>query len=107
MTPHLMVRPSSLISSGLRMEQVDSNLSFFKFTDELQSRMEELLDKHKAGLLTADEEAEYAGIAELDRIFTLVNSQLAAQAKWSPTKLEDLYDDELDSYANTATHLNS
>ncbi|HEY9607827.1 hypothetical protein [Allocoleopsis sp.] len=106
MTPQLMVRPSSLIGSGLRMEQVDSNLSFFKFTDELQSRLEELLEKHKAGLVTPDEEAELAGISDLSQIFTFINSRLAAQAKWSPTEPEDLYNDEQDSYVNTATPQN-
>ncbi len=106
MTPHFMVRPSSFIGSGLQMEQVDSNLSFFRFTEELQSRLEDLLEKSKAGLLTPDEEAELAGISDLSQIFTFINSQLAAQAKWSPTKPEDLYDDEPDIYVNTATPQN-
>jgi hypothetical protein len=106
MTPHLMVRPSSFIGSGLQMEQVNTNLSFFKFTDELQSRLEDLLEKSKAGLLTPDEEAELAGISDLSQIFTFINSQLAAQAKWFPAEPEDLYDDEPDPYVNTATPQN-
>ena len=88
------------------MEQVDSNLNFFRFTDELQSRLEDLLEKSKAGLLTPDEEAELAGISDLSQIFTFINSKLAAQAKWSPAEPEDLYDDEPDSYVNTATPQN-
>lgn len=80
MTPQLMVPPSFLMHSGIRISQVE-NLTLFKFTDELQSRMEELLEKHKTGLLKPDEETEYAGISELDRIFTWVNAQLIAQQK--------------------------
>lgn len=62
----------------------------FRFTDELQSRFEELLQKKKADALTPEEEAEYVGISELERIFTLINAQLAAKSKCCPNKLEDL-----------------
>ena len=89
MTTQLMVQPSSLISSGIRMSGF-GDIYLFKFTDELQSRFEELLDKKKANGLTAEEEAEYLGISELQRIFTLINAQLAAKSKWCPNKLEDL-----------------
>ena len=58
------------------------NIYLFRFTDELQSRFEELLDKKKADTLTLEEEAEYTGISELQRIFTLINAQLAAKSKW-------------------------
>jgi hypothetical protein len=47
----------------------------FKFTNELQSRLEELSLKRKAGFITS-EEAELAGILELDRIFTLLNARI-------------------------------
>ena len=33
-------------------------------------------------MLTLEEEAEYTGISELQRIFTLINAQLAAKSKW-------------------------
>jgi hypothetical protein len=102
MVPQLMVQPSALMSSGIRMSEF-GNIYLFKFTDELQSRFEELLEKKKADLLTPEEEAEYAGISELERIFTLINAQLAAKSKWCPTQLEDLYDNELDTSVNTAT----
>ncbi|MEH2166694.1 MAG: hypothetical protein V7K41_08470 [Nostoc sp.] len=46
--------------------------------------------KKKADALTPEEEAEYVGISELERIFTLINAQLAAKSKWCPNKLEDL-----------------
>ncbi len=83
------------------------DIYLFKFTSELQSRLEELLEKKKANLLTPEEEAEYAGISELERIFTLINAQLASKSKWCPTKLEDLYDNEPDTSVNTATPQNT
>ncbi len=89
MTTQLMVQPSSLISSGIRMSEF-GDIYLFKFTDELQSRFEELLEKKKADALTPEEEAEYVGISELERIFTLINAQLAAKSKWCRPKLEDL-----------------
>lgn len=88
MNPHLMVRPSSFIGSGLQIKQVNSNLSFFKFTDELQSRLESLLEKSKAGVLTPDEAAELAGISDLSQIFTFINSQLAVQAQMEDPRQE-------------------
>jgi hypothetical protein len=89
MTTQLTVQPSSLISSGIKMSEF-GNIYLFRFTDELQSRFEELLDKKKADTLTLEEEAEYTGISELQRIFTLINAQLAAKSKWCPNKLENL-----------------
>jgi hypothetical protein len=35
-----------------------------------------LSEKKKAGLLTTEEDAELAGILELDRIFTLLNAKI-------------------------------
>ena len=106
MTPQLMVHPSALMSSGIRMSEF-GNIYLFKFTSELQSRFEELLEKKKADILTPEEEAEYAGISELERIFTLINAQLAAKSKWCPTQLEDLYDNEPDTSVNTVTPPNT
>lgn len=83
------------------------DIYLFKFTSELQSRLEELLEKKKANLLTPEEEAEYAGISELERIFTLINAQLASKSKWCPTKLEDLYNNEPDTSVNTVTPQNT
>lgn len=106
MTTQLMVQPSSLMLSGIRMSEF-GNIYLFKFTDELQSRFEKLLERKKADLLTPEESAEYAGISELERIFTLINAQLATKSKWCPTKLEDLYDNEPDTSMNTATPPNT
>ncbi|XHR83358.1 MAG: hypothetical protein ACFKPT_03005 [Gloeotrichia echinulata GP01] len=73
----VLVKPSYLLSS-IRIEKVD-NSHLFKFNDELQERMEELLDRKKAYLLTPEEVIELEGIGELDRIFTHINAMLVAQ----------------------------
>jgi hypothetical protein len=80
MTTQLMVQPSSFMPSGVVMSQL-GDVYIFKFTDELQSRLEYLLDKHKQDNLTQNERAELNGISELSQIFTVVNAQLADQAK--------------------------
>ncbi len=67
-------RPSSLISS-IKLEKVDQH-SLFKFSDDLQSKMEQLLERKKADLLTPEELAELEAIGELDRIFTHINAML-------------------------------
>ncbi|MBD1895158.1 hypothetical protein [Coleofasciculus sp. FACHB-129] len=77
MTP-VVIRPSSWLTTGIRVEKVE-NMNLFKFTEELQSRMEELLEKKKADFLTPEEAAELEGIGELDMIFTYINAQIAAQ----------------------------
>ncbi|MCP2728213.1 hypothetical protein [Limnofasciculus baicalensis] len=74
-----MVQPSCWIDSGIKISQV-RNLYLFKFTDELQSQLENLCEKNKAGLLTVAEEAELTGILELDRIFTLLNARIIAES---------------------------
>ncbi|BAZ32576.1 hypothetical protein NIES4074_50820 [Cylindrospermum sp. NIES-4074] len=77
MTPAIS-RPSSLLSR-IQVEKVDK-LNLFKFSDELQNRMETLLERKKADLLTPDEIIELEAIGELDRIFTHINAMLVAQA---------------------------
>ena len=67
-------RPSTLLG-GIQVEKVDK-FNLFKFTDELQKRMEELLERKKADLLTSDEVVELEAIGELDRIFTHINAML-------------------------------
>lgn len=76
-TPVLMIEPSSWLRSGITVAKVD-NIDLIKFSDELHDRLEELLEQRKAGLLTMEEEAEYAGIAELERILTFINAKLIA-----------------------------
>jgi len=70
-------KPSTLIHE-IRLEPV-GEWSLFKFSDDLQNRMEDLLDKKKMDQLTPDEVAELDAIGELDRIFTHINAMLAAQ----------------------------
>ncbi|NJM48059.1 MAG: hypothetical protein HC860_19345 [Alkalinema sp. RU_4_3] len=79
MITQTMVQPSSWIDSGIQIQQV-RGLSLFKFTDDLQTRLETLLEKHKDQTLSEPETAEFAGITELDRIFTLMNARLIAES---------------------------
>ena len=72
----ISTKPSSLIGS-IKLEQVNQR-SLFKFTDDLQLRMEELLESKKADNLTPSEVAELEAIGELDRIFTHMNAMLLA-----------------------------
>lgn len=79
MITQIMVQPSSWVESGIKISKV-RDLNMFKFTEELQSRLEDLSEKKKAGFLTSEEEAELTGILELDRIFTLLNARLIAES---------------------------
>ncbi|BBD65841.1 hypothetical protein NIES4072_04800 [Nostoc commune NIES-4072] len=79
MITQMMVQPSFWVESGIKISKI-RNLHLFKFTDELQSRLEELSLKRKAGFLTSEEEAELTGILELDRIFTLLNARIIAES---------------------------
>jgi hypothetical protein len=74
----VIISPQSFLETGIRVEKVD-DVRLFKFTDELQSRLEDLLEKNETGSLTLEEETELNGIGELDRIFTYLNSLLIAQ----------------------------
>lgn len=75
--PIPMIEPSSWLRSGITVKKVDG-VNLVKLTNELHTRLEELLEKRKAELLTPIEEAEYAGISELERILTFVNAKLIA-----------------------------
>ena len=69
---------ASTLLGRIKVEKLDK-FNLFKFTDELQKRMEELLERKKADLLTSDEVVELEAIGELDRIFTHINAMLVAQ----------------------------
>jgi len=73
-----MVQPSSWVECGIQISKV-RDLNLFKFTSELQTRLEELSERRKSEIITSSEEAELAGILELDRIFTLLNAKIIAQ----------------------------
>ena len=52
----------------------------FKFSDALQDRMEDILERRKKnGALTLTKISELDSIGELDRIFTHINAMIAAQ----------------------------
>ncbi len=72
-----LVKPSAFLES-IRIEKVDQ-MNLFKFTDELQERVEELLDRKKVDSLSMEETSELEAIGELDRIFTHINAMLTAQ----------------------------
>lgn len=55
-------------------------LNIFKFTEELQTRLETLLTRKKEDALTSEEIAELADITELDRIFTMLNARIIAES---------------------------
>ena len=74
----VMIQPSFWVESGIKIKKV-RNAYLFKFTDELQSRLNDLSERKKSGTLSA-EEAELAGILELDRIFTLLNARILAES---------------------------
>jgi hypothetical protein len=74
----VVISPQSLLETGIRVEKVD-DLRLFKFTDDLQDKLDELLVKNQSALLTTTEQEELSSIIELDRIFTYLNSLLIAQ----------------------------
>ncbi len=51
----VVISPPSLLEKGIKVEQI-AGLLLFKFTDELQSRLEDLLEKNKTGYLTLENE---------------------------------------------------
>ncbi|BAU09960.1 hypothetical protein LEP3755_04370 [Leptolyngbya sp. NIES-3755] len=69
-------KPSSILHE-IKIEKVGA-WNLFKFSDALQLRMEELLEKKKADQLALEEIGELDAIAELDRIFTHINAMMAA-----------------------------
>jgi hypothetical protein len=79
MITQTMVQPSFWIEVGIQIQKV-RGLNLFKFTDDLQNRLEVLIDRQKANTLTPEETTELAGITELDRIFTLMNARIIAES---------------------------
>jgi hypothetical protein len=79
MITQTMVQPSFWIEVGIQIQKV-RGLNLFKFNDDLQARLELLIDRQKANILTVEEATELAGITELDRIFTLMNARIIAES---------------------------
>jgi hypothetical protein len=105
MNNQTIITPSSLVFSGIEIKQ-KNNVFLFQFTEQLQSRSEELLAKKGLGDLTPDEQLELDNISELSRIFTIVNSKLALNFQWSIEELKQLSDKEQTISANIAIPLN-
>ena len=74
-----LVQPSSWVANSIQLQTI-RGLNLFKFTDELQERLEMLIDRQKNNCLTPEETAELAGITELDRIFTRMNARISAES---------------------------
>jgi hypothetical protein len=83
-----LLKPSTFIPKGIQVEQIN-NLTLFKFTEELGDRLQELLDRKKADLLSAEESIELAIIGELDEIFSYINGVIAAKANTDRISLRD------------------
>jgi hypothetical protein len=79
MITQTMVQPSFWIEVGIQIQKV-RGLNLFKFTDDLQNRLEVLIDLQKANVLTPEETTELAGITELDRIFIMMNARIIAES---------------------------
>jgi hypothetical protein len=68
---------TSLLNDGICVEEVDG-LRVFRFTESLQSRLEDLLTINETNSLTDEERQELEGLDELDRFFTYLNARLLA-----------------------------
>ncbi|MEM8641299.1 MAG: hypothetical protein AAGG51_21150 [Cyanobacteria bacterium P01_G01_bin.54] len=79
MITQIMVKLSTWVANSIQLQNV-RGLNLFKFTDELQERLEALIERQKNDRLTPDEIAELAGITELDRIFTMMNARIIAES---------------------------
>ena len=77
------LQPSSLMADSLQVEWQEG-LTLFKLTCAAQERLEDLLNRRKDPGLLPDEQAELDALAELDRIFTYINSQLALAFRNAP-----------------------
>lgn len=79
MVTQTMVQPSSWIETGIELHKI-RGLKLFKFNHTLQTRLETLIERQKAHILTSEEATELAGLTELDRIFTLMNARIIAES---------------------------
>jgi hypothetical protein len=79
MLSQTMIQPSFWVSTGITTKKV-RDIYLFKFTDELQDRLDRFTEKRKLNQLSMDEEAELNSILELDLIFTFANAKLIAES---------------------------
>ena len=73
------ISPSTLLDEGICVEDIEG-LRLFKFTEALQSKLEELLKKNELNTLSSEEVDELNSINELERFFTYLNARLIAPA---------------------------
>lgn len=73
------ISPSTLLDEGICVEDIEG-LRLFKFTEALQAKLEELLQKNELDALSSEEADELDSINELERFFTYLNAQLIAPA---------------------------
>jgi hypothetical protein len=78
MLAQTMIQPSSWVSTDIQMEKVRGRY-LYKFSGRLQARLHELNDRLKDDRITEAEQAELAGILDLDQIFTYLNAQLISE----------------------------
>lgn len=79
MMTQIMVKPSSWVATGITIKKVRDRY-LFKFSEKLQSRLDDLNQHLKEAQLTEEKQAELAGILELDQIFTLLNAKVIAES---------------------------
>jgi len=81
MITQTMLQPSSLLPMGMDIVPL-GDVFLFHFTDELQDRLENLLEQKKCDRLSNEQVAELEGITELSRIFTLINARIAEKSSY-------------------------
>ena len=78
MITQTMVKPSFWIEGGVQLAPI-RNIYLFKFTEELQKRLDELNYKKKNNLLKNEEANELNGLLELNQIFTMLNAKIIGE----------------------------
>ena len=77
--PKHIIEPSYWLNNGIQVDST-AGLPLFKFTEHLQARSDELLQRSRSQNLTYKEQAELDGLTELSQIFTYANFLLAENA---------------------------
>ncbi len=73
------ISPSTLLDESICVEDIEG-LRLFKFTEALQTKLEELLKKNELNALSSEEADDLDSINELERFFTYLNARLIAPA---------------------------
>jgi hypothetical protein len=78
MITQAMVQQPFWVANEIKIAKVRDRY-LLKFSDELQSKLDELNQQKKLSSLTEGEEAELEGILEIARNFTLLNAKIVAE----------------------------